>query len=401
MTHYNDLELEAMLTDAESVRVERKSTWSKSVATKAREAVCAFANDLPGGGRAGVLFVGAEDDGSASGLELTDRLLLTLTEMKTDGQIVPPPTLNVEVRRLGAAEFAVVTVEPADSPPVRYRGRIWVRSGPRRGVATAQDERILSEKRRYGDKPFDARPIRGAGIADLSLTRFTEEYLPQAFAVDVLAANERSVEERLAALKMINSVLDPTPTAVGLLTLSLRVRDFIPGAYVQFLRVDGTDMSDVISDELLAQGPAASVVSQIEEKLGAHNRKRVEFKEGARERAAWSYPPEALQQLLRNAIMHRAYEVTHAPVRVTWFDERVEIVSPGGPFGLVSVEGFGTPGLTDYRNPNLAESMWVQGLVQRFGAGIETARRSLSRNGNPPLEYEVTVSFVRAVVRLS
>ena len=45
--------------------------------------------------------------------------------------------------------MAVITVLPADSTPVRYRGRIRIRIGPRRGIASAQDERILNEKRRY------------------------------------------------------------------------------------------------------------------------------------------------------------------------------------------------------------------------------------------------------------
>ena len=53
--------------------------------------------------------------------------------------------------------------------------------------------------------------------------------------------------------------------------------------------------------------------------------------------------------------MHRTYEATNAPVRVNWFDDRIEIISPGGPFGSVSDANFGEPGVTDYRNPNLAE----------------------------------------------
>ena len=61
-----------------------------------REAVCAFANDLPAHGRPGVAFIGARDDGSSAGLSITDELLLQLADIKTDGNIVPPPTLTVE-----------------------------------------------------------------------------------------------------------------------------------------------------------------------------------------------------------------------------------------------------------------------------------------------------------------
>jgi ATP-dependent DNA helicase RecG len=82
-----------------------------------------------------VLFVGVRDDGTPCGLAITDELLRSLADMKTDGNIAPPPTLTVEKRIVRGAEVAVVTVWPSDSPPVRYRGRVWVRTGPRRSLA--------------------------------------------------------------------------------------------------------------------------------------------------------------------------------------------------------------------------------------------------------------------------
>ncbi len=57
--------------------------------------------------------------------------------------------------------------------------------------------------------------------------------------------------------------------------------------------------------------------------------------------------------------MHRAYESTNAPVHVYWFDDRIEISNPGGPFGVVTQANFGEPGRVDYRNPNLAEALRV------------------------------------------
>lgn len=97
--------------------------------------------------------------------------------------------------------------------------------------------------------------------------------------------------------------------------------------------------------------------------------------------------------------MHRTYENTHAPVRVTWFNDRIEISNPGGPFGIVNRENFGQPGVTDYRNPNLADAMKVLGFVQRFGIGIQTARAELKKNGNPDLEFQIEPMTVLAMVR--
>ena len=398
MPRYSAAELEALLDETESDLAERKEAWAGSAPTKAREAVCAFANDLPGHGEAGVLFVGVRDDGTPTGLAITDLLLQTLADMKTDGNIVPPPSLTVEKRVLRGDDVAVVTVEPADAPPVRYQGRIFVRIGPRRGTATQQDERILNEKRRHGDRPFDTWPVREATLDDLDLRRFEEEYLPSAFAPDVIEANERSAAQRLAATKLVASAEDPTPTVLGLLVLSPRVRDFLPGAYVQFLRVAGTELGDPVADEAVLDGTLAEVIRRTEDKFKSHNRRAVDFTTEERERQTQPYPLPALQQLLRNAVMHRTYEATNAPVRVTWFDDRIEVHSPGGPYGVVTAETFGQPGVTDYRNPALAEALRVLGFVQRFGAGIATARRQLADNGNPAPAFEVTPTHVGVTV---
>jgi ATP-dependent DNA helicase RecG len=395
---YSDLDLERMLLDVESDLVERKESFKGDAPSKTREAVCAFANDLPDHRRPGVVFIGARDDGSPSRIPITDELLRQLADIKTDGNIVPPPSLTVSKKLLLSAEMAVVTVQPADSPPVRYRGRVFIRTGPRRGIATLQDERSLNEKRRYGDRPFDVHGIAEAELTDLDRLRFEEEYLPAAFAHDVLAANERTFEQRLATTKMVVSADLPVPTVLGILVLSVRTRDFLPGAYIQFLRIAGRDLADPIVDEQQIDGPITDVLRTIDEKLTAHNWTAVEIS-GSKERRNPLYPIPALQQLVRNAVMHRAYDATNAPIRLSWYDDRIEIFSPGGPYGAVTKENFGQPGIADYRNPNLAEALRVLGFVQRFGVGIATARRALYENGNPPPEFEVEPSHVSVTIR--
>ena len=399
MNTYTEQDLEQLLRELESDLAERKESFRGDVPTKGREAVCAFANDLPAHKRPGVLFIGAKDDGSPSGLPITDELLLQLADMKTDGNIVPPPTLTVARCVLRGAEMAVVTVWPSDSPPVKFKGRTHIRIGPRRGLASVQDERILNERRRYGDQPFDVRPVAMSTTADLDRRRFEDEYLPSAFAADVLEANGRSYEQRLAATKMVASATETTPTVLGILTLCTRTRDFIPGAYVQFLRIEGTGLADPVSDAQTIDGSLAEVIRRTEEKLAAHNRTAVDLKTGDLERKTHLYPPAALQQIVRNAVMHRSYEATNAPVRITWYNDHIEIMNPGGPFGAVTMENFGQPGVSDYRNPNVAEALRVLGFVQRFGVGIATARRELEVNGSPPLELNVNASFVNVTLR--
>lgn len=111
------------------------------------------------------------------------------------------------------------------------------------------------------------------------------------------------------------------------------------------------------------------------------------------------YPLSALQQVMRNAVLHRNYEATASPTRLTWYDDRIELYSPGGPYGSVTVENFGRPGVTDYRNPVLAEAMRNLGYVQRFGAGLPIARDAAERNGNPTIEFAVDSAYIGMTLR--
>ncbi|EQD70413.1 transcriptional regulator, partial [mine drainage metagenome] len=92
---YTDHELDLMLTDIESDIAERKESFKGNAPTTVRETVCALANDLPDHRRLGVVFIGAKDDGTPSGLVISDALLQQLADIKTDGNITPPPTMTV------------------------------------------------------------------------------------------------------------------------------------------------------------------------------------------------------------------------------------------------------------------------------------------------------------------
>jgi ATP-dependent DNA helicase RecG len=394
----SDEELERMLGDLESGRSERKQSLADP--DKIRQAICAFANDLPNHNAPGVLFIGARDDGSCAGLPITDELLLKLAGMRQDGNIVPFPSITVQKKVLNHCEIAVVMVEPSDAPPVRYKGSVCIRVGPRRAIATPEEERRLTEKRRSGDLPFDICPMRQATIADLDLELFRNTYLRASVAPDVIEQNRRSVEQQLASLRLAVVVSSQViPTVLGVLVLAGDTTAHIPGAYVQFLRFDGTELADPVRDAVAISGPLPELIRMTEEKLVAHIETARDFTSGTVDVAHATYPIVAIQQLARNAIMHRTYEGTNAPVRIHWFSDRIEILSPGGPYGQVTKANFGRPDATDYRNPYLAEAMRNLGYVQKFGVGIATARREMERNGNPPLEFQVEDTYVLAILR--
>ena len=80
-------QLRALIADGESDRVEL--TVSTGNTNKFGEAICAFANDFPNHGQPGHLIVGVHDDGTVSGLAVTDDLLRRLGELRSNVNIEP------------------------------------------------------------------------------------------------------------------------------------------------------------------------------------------------------------------------------------------------------------------------------------------------------------------------
>ncbi len=392
-----DQELELLLDDIESDRMERKASIADS--DKIRQAVCAFANDLPDHRQPGVLFIGVDDKGKPVGLSITDKLLQTLSAMRSDGNVLPFPSMAVQKRSLRGADIAVVIVQPSDAPPVRYKGQVWIRIGSRRGIASQQEERQLAEKRRFHDLPFDIHPAPSLSLDVLDELLFRRVYLFSAVDADVLTRNDRSLQDQLLSLRFAHPGPPVCPTVLGLLVVGKSPADHLPGAYIQFLRIDGVALTDPIKSPKELRGPVSLVLQELDELFRVHISTATDITSRAVESRAADYPIVALQQIARNAVMHRTYESTNAPVRITWFNDRVEIQSPGGPFGQVTRENFGQPGATDYRNPHLAEAMRILGYVQRFGVGIALARQEMAKNGNPPPEFQVEHSHIAVILR--
>ncbi len=390
---YSHSELEAMLAEDESQLAERKRSPSDGEAI--RRNICAFSNDLPGLGKPGVIFVGIENDGSCAGLPVTDEVLLNLANMRDDGNLQPLPSLEIEKCTLLGCTIALILVQPSLFPPMRYRGRVYVKVGPSVRLATADEELRLVERHQAAHIPFDMRTAPGTRLEDLDLEYATNQYLPSAVALDIREQNQRPLHQQLRSLRLAEG---SAVTWGALLGIGRDPQSWVPGAYVQFVRVDGSDITDPILDQKQLTGRIGDILHALDEIVKLNITFRTTVAGQTRELRQPDYPFPALQQLVRNAVMHRTYEGTNAPVRIYWYSDRIQITSPGSLYGKVNPENFGKGG-TDYRNPLVAEIMHHLGFAQRFGLGIPLARRELDENGNPEPEFEFLTSHVAVTVR--
>ncbi|MDA8024581.1 MAG: putative DNA binding domain-containing protein [Alphaproteobacteria bacterium] len=393
-----DDELIELIDGHESYRTELTESGNKSNMEKCRKAICALANDLPNHKKPGVLFVGLRDDRTCADLRITTELLEKLANLGTDGKISPPPIIEVERRNLRGCEVAVIQVAPSDSPPIRVGGNVWVRVGPTQQKATAEHLRLLTEKQRWGNLPYDMRGVDGASAEeDLDIGRFQSEYLPNAMSAKTLAKNHRTTHEQLQALRL--ATRDGTPTVAAILLFGKDPVQWFPSAYVQFVRFDGNEVTDPIADQKEIHGTLPGQLLELENLLKVHVRTPLDMS-GTVHVENPEYPVRALRELTHNAVIHRNYESSSAPVHIRWFSDNIEIVSPGSVHGELSPEKFGEPGGgIAHRNPAIAEAMKRLGFMERFGVGISIARDELRNNGNPEPEFRAENNFAFVKVK--
>ena len=383
----------ALMADHESDRVEM--TVAVKDTDKFGEAVCAFANDFPNHRQPGYLLVGVDDAGNASGLTVDDTLLRRLADLRANVNLEPLPVLSVWKHTLPGGEVAVVEVTPSDLPPVRYKGRVWIRVGPSRRAANQQEERLLVERRTAFQRTFDTRPCPGCTLDDLAPDLFLVSYLPAAVSRDVIEENQRDVKEQMASLRCYDLAAD-RPNHAGALLFGRQPLQWIPGAWILFVRWAGTTMADEVLSDVRFSGDLLSVLRELQAFIPLQTRSHPVAASMLRERTQVDYPAVAIRELLLNAVMHRSYE-SNAPVRFNWYTDRIEIQSPGGLYGMASPENF--PAQTDYRNPVIAEAMATLGYVNTFGRGVIRAQEALRRNGNPVAEFRFEPSHVLVTIR--
>lgn len=357
------------------------------------KAICAFSNnyrqetlfedDL--GSISGVIFVGRQDDGTCADTSIDDETLRNFIGRLHDvAPIMPFPSVNYERWGVDGCAVVALIVRAASSTPVHYAGTIYVRQGSRSQKATPTQTIELTRRRQRPS--FDASFAVGATVKDLDLRYLEETYVTSAVSREVLEDNGRSLEEQLAALRILTP--DYRPTYLGVLIGGKNPRAFLPNAYVQFRRVNGIDLADETRDHQEISGRIDEAIRRTLDKVRANIEVAQHITPDGVAVDTPNYPFLALRELILNAFVHRDYQGSNAPIRITWFDDRIEVHNPGGPFGSVTDGNFGNPNVTDYRNPELAYALKYLGYVERFGSGIGRVRRELERNGNPPVRFD-------------
>src|SRR5438552_8479426 len=142
----------------------------------------------------------------------------------------------------------------------------WVHE---KGIANQQEERILTEKRIAHARTFDALPAFGSSIDALATDLFQTTYLSQAVAPEIIAENDRDLATQLGSLRFYD-LSRQCPTNAGILLFGKNPLQWLPGSYIQFLRLEGSSLTGEVLVEKSLSGDLLTVLRELESLRDLH-----------------------------------------------------------------------------------------------------------------------------------
>lgn len=348
--------------------------------------IVAFANSS-----GGILLLGVEDETrTVRGIEAPLDVQERLANIISTG-INPPLMPAIEVLPWRDKSVLAAEVFPSYSRPHHL-----VAAGTEKGTYI----RVGASNRR-ADKQMREELSRTARNE-----AYDEQPLPQlnSEAIDFRAASEllapfRTIRRRdLQSLHLVVKHQGRlVPTCGGIILFGSNRAAVFPDAWIQVGRFGGTTRTRIDDTRELRDHP----VRNIEDATGFVRKHALRsFRiEGVRRDEKWSIPLPAVREAIINAVTHSDYSQMGAPIRVSVFDDRVEIESPGLlPFGLTVADIL--RGVSRLRNRVIGRVFKELGLIEQWGSGVGRMVDSCREHGLPPPEFEEVATHFRVTFRL-
>ena len=345
----------------------------------------AFANSA--GGR---LVLGVADDRRVLGIEHPLDEEERLCNLIADA-IAPRLVPNIELITVEGKTLLMVEVFLSGTRPhyLKAEGRehgVYVRLGSTNRQADAQ---LIAELQRgVAGISFDAMPM-----PDLSIEALDFKAIQQDFS------GRKAVDERmLQSLRIL--VKDQhrlVPSHGGMLLYGLDKRQYFDDAWIQCGRFIGKDKADIF-DHLDIHDPMPQAVDEIMLFLKKHAMRGADFS-AIRRKDLWSIPVNILREVVINALVHADYSHRGTPIRIAFFDDRIEVENPGLLLPGLTIEDMKL-GVSRIRNPVIARVFRELNLVEQWGSGIPGIYRQVEEGNLPEPTIEELAGRVRFTVPL-
>lgn len=352
----------------------------------------------------GYILLGVENDGSISGLGMSHQKVEELVMNISRDSISPPATPHWEVVEVVGKSVGIIRLD-SDSPERPYKARVkekmsWVTYI--RAMSQTRQASREEEKRLYDNSPvgyrYERKPVYNSsfeGSIDIALARY---YFVQQKSIP---PDEEIEEERLKIMMRNRSFLTEqeeryAPTVAGMLLFGKHLADFLPQAAIEMVSYENKREHYKMNREVI-QNPLVHikrpdgemtrpglidlamryVLKELYQQLGVNQ------DQAQQERL--THFTKAVREAIVNAIAHRDYSLEGEKIAVRFYEDNLEVLSPGNIFEGVAL-GSIKEGRTAHRNPMIVNVMKDLNFMRNIGMGISHTmlRQMRQHHGSEP-----------------
>jgi ATP-dependent DNA helicase RecG len=264
-------------------------------------------------------------------------------------------------------------------------GRVLVREGRENRPITGHALRLLAGNRTVAD--YEAEDVAGADRSDFS-AEIIEEYLAKREARGLSKIG--SLEQLLFEIGATDH--EGNPTVAGILLFAEKPHTFLPQSGVVFVKFAGTDPRGADGgigygrrDEI--QGPLHHIVERTWNIIWEEMRVGARVRDLQREEVP-EYPRFAVREAIVNAVCHRDYRLKGRRIEIRMYNDRMEIISPGGLPGYMTLDNLVEEHFS--RNPRIVGGLYQWGYIEELGLGIDRMIEEMAEAGHPPPTFDAT-----------
>ena len=348
------------------MRETRTLEFKETITNTFLKTVSAFSN-YDGGS---ILF-GIDDNGNVKGLPDIKQACLDI-ENKINDSISPQPNYTLEVQNNN--QTIKLTVKSGIQKPYLYKSKAYKRNDTATiEVDTLEFSRLILEGKNIR---FEELPCKDQELSfEILYSKLKESVQIETFNRDTLKT-----------LNLYDNV-NGYNNAGGLLA----DRNHFPG-------IDMVKFGESIS--IIQKRVTFENISILDvyEKAIAVFRDYYEYEviQEANRKKVEKIPEAAFREAIANSLIHRVWDV-ESQIRVLMFDDRIEVVSPGGLPSGITVNEYLAGKLSALRNRNLANVFYRLGFVEIFGTGIIRIKQLYEESLAKP-EFEVSENAIKVVL---
>ena len=197
-------------------------------------------------------------------------------------------------------------------------------------------------------------------------------------------------------LQLMGIMDDDAATLAGVMTFSKYPQAYFPQYCITAVVVPGTEIGQTGGDDerfidnMRITGAIPEMLDDAVEFVMRNSRTKTVIDDKGKRKDIPEYPTKAVREAILNALVHRDYSIhtENIPIRIEMYRDRMEIKSPGGLYGKISIDSLGKV-RPDTRNSTLANILELLKITENRYSGIPTIRYEFQNAGLPAPMFEV------------